>query len=290
MTSLDAIVEGVHFRLDEGWRTPREVGRRAVAGALSDLAAMGADPGEAYLLLGSARGFRRAAGARAGARRGELARRSATVIAGGDVVSAPALTVCVTAVGWAESAEELVGRDGARRGRPRRGDRRARRRRGGARGDGGPGRRRGAAAEALLERARRPAPAPGRGPALAAAGIHALIDLSDGIATDAGHIGRASGVLLAIELRALPLAEGVREVCAELGVDPWEMAACAGEDYELCFCAAPGSAGRSKRALGAPAATRSPGSARCAPAPPGVSSQTNREETFRFRGLSTIGT
>ena len=57
VTSLDAIVDGVHFRLAEGWRTPREIGRLALAGALSDLAAMGADPGEAYLLLGLPGGF-----------------------------------------------------------------------------------------------------------------------------------------------------------------------------------------------------------------------------------------
>ena len=44
--SVDAIVEGVHFRLSDGWSTPAQVGRRALAGALSDLAAMGADAGE----------------------------------------------------------------------------------------------------------------------------------------------------------------------------------------------------------------------------------------------------
>jgi len=248
VTSLDAIVEGVHFRIGEGSRTPREVGLLAVAGALSDLAAMGAEPGEAYLLLGLPAGFheQQALELLRGAK--QCAQENDTLIAGGDVVSAPALTVSVTAVGWAESAEELIGRDGALEG-DLVGVTGALGGAGAAlevmegRAGGGP------TAEALLERARRPAPRLAEGRALAAAGIHALIDLSDGIATDAGHIGRASGLSLALELRALPLAEGVREVCAELGVDPWEMAACAGEDYELCFCAAPGSRGAIEGAL-----------------------------------------
>src|ERR1022692_2154334 len=57
VTSVDAMVEAVHFRLGDGWSTPAEVGRRALAGALSDLAAMGADAGEAYLGLGLPRGL-----------------------------------------------------------------------------------------------------------------------------------------------------------------------------------------------------------------------------------------
>ncbi len=57
VTSVDAMIEGVHFRLGEGWLTPAQVGRRALAAALSDLAAMGADPGEAYLALGLPAGF-----------------------------------------------------------------------------------------------------------------------------------------------------------------------------------------------------------------------------------------
>ena len=239
VTSVDAVIDGVHFRIGDGWRTPSQVGRLAMAGALSDLAAMGAEPGEAYLMLGLPKGLseRDALDLVRGARL--CAEENDTVIAGGDVVSAPVLTVSVTAVGWAESPDRLIGRDGAREGDLVGVT--------GALGAGGAalavmeGRARGGtAAEAVLERALRPAPRLEEGRALAQAGIHALIDLSDGLATDAGHIGRASGLLLALELHALPLHEGVRVLCAELGADPWEMAACAGEDYELCFCAGPG--------------------------------------------------
>jgi thiamine-monophosphate kinase len=71
------------------------------------------------------------------------------------------------------------------------------------------------------------------------AGVHAMIDLSDGLATDAAHLGRSSDLRLRVELGRLPLQAGVEEVSAELGLPSWQLAASGGEDYELCFCAAP---------------------------------------------------
>jgi thiamine-monophosphate kinase len=238
VTSLDAMVEGVHFRLDDGWATPGEVGYRALACALSDLAAMGADAGEAYLLLGLPTGFGEERVLELVRGADALATDTGTAIVGGDVVSAPALTVSVTAVGWADSPEQLVGRDGARHG------------------DlvGVTGRLGGAGAglavlagrtaastapgEAAVRRARKPVPRLPEGRVLAASGVHAMIDLSDGLASDARQIGRASGVRLRVDLETLPLDTGVAEVAGELGEPPWRLAAAAGEDYELCFCAA----------------------------------------------------
>lgn len=252
VTSLDTMVDGVHFDLAAGWISPAEVGGRALATALSDLAAMGAEPGEAYIGVGLPPGFDAgdALALLAGAE--QLAARTGTTIAGGDVTRAPALTVAVTAVGWAEHEHELIGRDGA------------------APGDvvavtgalGGAG-----AALAVVERRARgpqardgaadlrarlvaPEPRLAAGRALARAGAHAMIDLSDGLATDAAHLARASGVHIEIDLEALPLGGGVAEVAAELSLAPWELAAAAGEDYELCVCLRPGDLDGAREALG----------------------------------------
>src|SRR3954453_16760704 len=115
VTSVDAMVEGTHFTL--GPRCgPEDVGHRALAGALSDLAAMGAAPGEAYLcvVLPPALDDDDVLALHRGAE--TLARETETTIAGGDLASGPALVVAVTGVGWAETPAELVGRGGARPG------------------------------------------------------------------------------------------------------------------------------------------------------------------------------
>jgi thiamine-monophosphate kinase len=232
------MIDGTHFQLREGWATPAEVGHRALAGALSDLAAMGAQPGEAYLVLGLPAGFSEEQALELVRSAKALAAETDTTIAGGDVVAAPALIVSVTAVGWGEREQELIGRDGALPGdlvgvTGRLG------------GAGGAlaimsGRAKGASDnDALMARARRPLPRLNEGRALAAAGIHAMIDLSDGLAADAGHLGQRSGVQLQIELERLPLETGVAEICVELGLPSWQLAATAGEDYELCFCVPP---------------------------------------------------
>jgi thiamine-monophosphate kinase len=216
VTSVDAMVEGVHFRLDDGSTSPFDVGWRALAGALSDLAAMGSKPGEAYIALGVSRqvGEEQALELMRGAL--ELATATGTVLAGGDVVKSPVLTACVTVVGWADDERELIGRDGA------------------LPGDlvGVTGR--------LGGRPSRPVPRLAEGRALARAGAHAMIDLSDGLATDARHIGERSGVCLQVELERLPL---------DAGVPSGEQGASAGEDYELCVCVAPADRGRVERVL-----------------------------------------
>ncbi len=240
VVSTDTMVEGVHFRLD--WIDAADAGHRALAGALSDLAAMGALAGEAYVALGVG-GTLDAAGAlalMAGAER--LAAGCGVTIAGGDIVRSPAAFVAVTVVGWAQDEHAVVGRDGALPG-----DLVGVTGRLGAAAAGVEllaGRtERGAGAHdaELIARHARPWPRLDAGRALAAAGIHAMVDLSDGLARDAAAIAERSGVALEIDLDALPLADGVG--------DPL-LAASGGEDYELCFCAGPEQRAAVERAVG----------------------------------------
>jgi thiamine-monophosphate kinase len=239
-TSVDAIVDGVHFRRGEA--ESAQIGHKALATALSDLAAMGAEAGEAYVVAGvpADLGEDEFLGLLDGML--ELAAETGTTLAGGDLTRAPVLTLALTVVGHAATPELLITRGGAEPG-----DALV------LSGELG-----GAAAGLLLlerpelatsvpaetaERLRRrqlePVPRLRTGAALAAAGARAMIDLSDGLAGDAGHLAVASGTALRIDAATLPLAKGVAEVAAAAGRDPLELAAGGGEDYELLAALAP---------------------------------------------------
>lgn len=211
VVSVDAVVEGVHFELST--HSYRDVGHKALAAALSDLAAMGVGPSEAYVAMGVPEGTQPDRLAELAEAMEALADRSGVTVAGGDVTRAPVLFIAVTVMGWAADDDPVVSRGGARPGD-----------RVGVTGTLG------AAADRASARARRPTPRLDVGPALAHAGVSAMIDVSDGIATDARHIAERSGVAITIELERLPLAAGV---------DDPAIAATAGEDYELLFTAAP---------------------------------------------------
>src|SRR5947208_9279302 len=174
-TSVDAMVEGVHFEL--ATHSPGDVGHKALATALSDLAAMGAAAGEAYVALSLPPDFGKARAVELVQAMQALAARLGVTIAGGDVSSGRALSVTVAVSGWAESEQRLAYRSGARPGDLV-----------GVTGElGGSGAGllllHGANAEldldvreALVQRHLRPEPRLAEGQALAAAGVSSMID------------------------------------------------------------------------------------------------------------------
>ena len=234
VVSVDALIEGVHF--DLRYTPLRSVGHKALAAALSDLAAMGAHPGEAYLQLGLPETIDEAESLELADGFAALAAQHRVAIAGGDLSRAPSLILAVTVVGYVSAPERAVLRTGATPGdavvvtgelggaaagllalrRPQLVD---------------------GVSEEVANRLRRrqlePEPRISAGRALADAGASAMIDLSDGLGADLTHLARASRVAIGVELASLPVAAGVAEVARAAGVDPLELAASGGEDYEL---------------------------------------------------------
>jgi len=232
VVSCDASIEGVHFRLD--WMTPADAGYRAAAVAASDLAAMAAEP--VALLVSYAVPSDAASELAVELQRGVLdfARGPGMPIAGGDLTRSPGpLMIDVVAIG--RTASPLL-RSG---GRP---------------GDelwvtGGLG----ASAEVVarlsagedvpdeaLSRYRRPSPRLDEARWLAQAWQPtSMIDLSDGLAGDAGHLAAASGVSVVLDAERIPVASWIRTSAPGSPAAPLERALHGGDDYELCFTAAP---------------------------------------------------
>jgi thiamine-monophosphate kinase len=233
-TSVDALVEGVHFRREHA--SLAQIGRKALASALSDLAAMGAEPAEAYVALGVPPELAEEECIELLSGLLELAGETGTTLAGGDVTRAPALSLTTTVVGHAPAPEDLVTRAGGRAGEVLvlTGEI-------GAAAAGLLCLDRPECAEALpvetmarlRDRQLDPSPRLKAGRALARCGATAMIDLSDGLGGDATRLAESSEVGVAIDASALPLADGVAQVAAALDRDPIELAASGGEDYEL---------------------------------------------------------
>ena len=237
--SIDAIVDGVAFR--RRWCPPRAIGRKAAGAALSDLAAMGAEPAELYVWVGIPEDLDRDEALELSDGIAEVAERAGAALLGGDLTASPVLAVAVTAIGTAPDAERIVGRAGATAGDAVCVS--------GALGGAAAGLMLlehpelaaevpDAAAAAARSRQLAPEPRLALGPELAAAGATAMIDVSDGLGAEAEHLAGASSVGLEIEVDRVPVAPGVAEVAAAAGRDPVELVVSGGEDYEL-LCAIP---------------------------------------------------
>jgi thiamine-monophosphate kinase len=202
-------VEGVHFRLEPGWSTPYDVGRKAAAQNMADIAAMGGRP--TALLVGLAAPGALAVDVADGLTDGlrdEAAVCGARIV-GGDLVASPRLLLAVTALG------DLEGRPPVTRGGARAGDVVVL---AGTLGRSAAGLRLlelGITGGPLVEAHRRPCPPYELGVVLARAGATAMVDVSDGLAQDLGHVARASGVR--IDVDELPLDDGVEPADAAHG-------------------------------------------------------------------------
>lgn len=212
--TTDAVVEGVHFDLRRF--TPEDVGWKALAVNLSDLAAAGASPRSFLCALGVPRRPRSLQlAARMARGMAVLARKFGCALVGGNVTRSREWSITITAMG---EARRPLSRFGARPGDALVVV--------GALGDAAAGLRR-RAAPAAIRAQRRPAPLVREG-LVAARFASAAIDVSDGFLQDLGHLCRASGVGAAVECASLPVGRGARAL-----PDAIDLALSGGEDYAL---------------------------------------------------------
>lgn len=232
LITSDMLLEGVHFDLD--FCDPQSLGRKSLAVNLSDLAAMGAVPRQFLLsiALPPTLSLEFLDGFMSGVL--ELAERFGVTLVGGDTcASRGGLAISITALGE-QTPERVVKRSGAAPG-----DLVCLT---GTVGDAAAGLdelNKGVRQGFLVARQNDPTPRVAAGVALAEAGLaSAMIDVSDGVLGDLGHICELSGVGARLELAGLPLSD---EYLAACGADPYALALSGGEDYELLFCVPRGS-------------------------------------------------
>ncbi|OAA24972.1 thiamine-phosphate kinase [Frankia sp. EI5c] len=242
VVTTDLLIEGRHFRRD--WSSAYDVGRKAAAQNLADVAAMGARPTALVVGLG-APGTLPVTWAEqlADGLRDECALVGASV-AGGDVSSSESVVLAITALG------DLAGRPPVRRDTARPGDLVVLAGRIGW-AEAGLGLLRAAAAGSpvrldtpghaeLVLAHQRPRPPYRHGPLLAAAGAHAMCDISDGLLADLGHIAAASGVWIDLDSDLVPVPAPIRAAAAAVGTDPLGWILHGGDDHALVACLAPG--------------------------------------------------
>ncbi|HEX6077573.1 MAG TPA: thiamine-phosphate kinase [Micromonosporaceae bacterium] len=226
VASTDVLVDGRHFRRD--WSTAVDIGHRAAAANLADIAAMGAVPTALLVALCAPPDLETAwAEQLAVGLSDECARVGASVV-GGDISSSPTLTIAVTALGDL-NALPPVRRSGARPG-----DVIAAAGRLGWAAAGFTILTRGfRSPRVLVEAHRRPAPPYTAGPAAARLGATSMIDISDGLVSDLGHLARASRVSMELRRDAIEVPAAMADAAAALGVDPYRWVLAGGDDHAL---------------------------------------------------------
>ncbi len=231
--TIDSMVEGVHFEL--AWLSPEQLGERALAVNLSDIAAMGGSPRSCVVNLGIRKGLGAAFFDRLYRGLGRAARAAGVDVVGGNITRSAQLTLTVALLG--EVAGQVLRRDTARSGDEIFVT--------GTLGDSALGWRimageieaRGAARKYLVDRFVAPQARLGAGRKLARMRpAPAAIDISDGLLADLGHIMERSRVGAEVDLAAIPYS---RHYLAVAG-DRADLALSGGEDYELLFCLRPG--------------------------------------------------
>ncbi len=226
VATTDVFLEGRHFRRD--WSQPYDIGRKAAARNLADIAAMGARPLALLVALAVPPDLpvswvlKLADGLR------EEAELGGASVVGGDTACSDVVVVSVTALGdlegrapltragaqpgdvvavcgrlgWAEAGLAVLGR-GFRSPR------------------------------VLVEAHRRPDVAYDAGPEAATLGASALVDVSDGLVQDIGHVAAASGVAVDLDPEAFEVPQALRDVGAAVGTDPLQWVLTGGDDYAL---------------------------------------------------------
>ncbi|MEV4199136.1 thiamine-phosphate kinase [Micromonospora globbae] len=224
--STDVLVEGRHFRRD--WGSARDIGHRAAAANLADIAAMGGSP--TALLVALCMPPELDPGWAEELADG-LAAEAATVgagVVGGDMSASPTLTIAVTALG------DLGGRPPVTRSGARPGDVVALAGRIGHAAAGLTVLSRGFRTPRLLVEAyRRPEVPYAAGPQAAQLGATSMIDVSDGLVADLGHVARASGVGIDVRRDAFEVPRQMRDAAQALGADPYTWILGGGEDHAL---------------------------------------------------------
>jgi len=226
VVTTDLLIEGRHFRRD--WSSGYDIGRKAAAQNLSDVVAMGADPTGLVVGLGLPAdatigwlddltdGFR------------DECDLVGAAVAGGDITRCDLVVVAVTALG------DLGGRAPVTRSGARPGDVVAFAGRLGYAAAGLALLRAGSTGPVeLIDAHRRPLPPYARGPEAAVLGATAMLDVSDGLLQDLGHVAAAAGTALVLDPEAFAVPPVMREAARLLGVDPLEWILSGGDDHAL---------------------------------------------------------